>query len=196
MNPKLRAMLVSGGIAMVGLLAFPLLLAREGIRDADLIDAGIEACPDVVLSCALKSTQDGVCIDSDGNPRDAGSYCQLEVNGKDCKALSDGGLIPFPDVFDGGAIFLGSQQNTQCVTSANGKLPNGQKKKLAQHFCACVPNPFGTCTTTKGPGNTLYPGEWSGGCQVKPCDSVPVYVDGGNGRLVMVDDSWPSNCPQ
>lgn len=193
MNPKLRDLLVPAGIAIVGGVAISLLVARDGIRDADLIDAGADACPDVTLSCLVLATQPGVCLLPDAGPAPAGEICQLELNGKNC-AGQDGGVFPFPDILDGGAVLLADPVGTTCVTTANGKLPNGQLKKLASYFCACAPNPVGTCKwngVTAPWGRTFNSGEWSGACVPKACTSVLIRTDAGQ----WVDTTWPSNCP-
>lgn len=196
MNAKLRNLLTLIGAAgvLIGGVSYQLFKANDGVTDAQLVDAGADACADVTLSCLVRSSKAGVCVDGSGNSLPGGSYCQLEVNGKNCGSGESGGVFPFPDVFDGGAELVPETDGTTCRTTANGKLPNGQAKKLASYSCACAPNPVGTCKWNGAAppmGVTFAPSTWSGACQPKPCGSILAINDAG----LLYDGTWPANCP-
>lgn len=198
MNPKLAGLLTLIGASgvLIGASAYQLFKARDGVTDAMLIDAGAGACDDVTLSCLVFAKAAGICVDVNGNPLPANQVCQLEVNGKNCGAGPDGGVFPFPDIFDGGAEILPEENGSTCFTTANGKLPNGQAKKLATSLCACAPNPNGTCKwngvdATQYRGITFGRGTWSGSCQTKSCGSILLTNDAGQ----HYDPTWPANCP-
>jgi hypothetical protein len=173
-------------VGLLGALAtgVAIYVANPGTTKADLLDAGVGACPAVDAICPARRPKQGGGYE----------YARIRVKARDCRAQDGFGFI-LPPAPGGGEWF----RVDLCQKAATDVLVTETDSQDEPFDCACssgsqckVPNPDGGANINAPLGETLGPGyrfqQFGGaGCVPKSCGAL---ANGG------VDDSWPAGCPQ